>query len=366
MQPGAVTREDVIEAFTSTLWMPNTGIVDITLGTVAANRMEGLPVWTLLVGPPSSGKTVMLDAVRSLPETFEVDTFTEAGLLSGASDRTPGVLIEMGSYGILVFPDLTVLIEKGANLGALRRVYDGALTRRLGSRGGAIEWEGKAGFLGAITEGIYTAQLGVMGERFIYYRLPVASENDRLLVGFEARRNHGYEGERSKERSRLVADFFAGLDLPQKPPPLSPEEDERLVILADLGARCRSPVVRDRFKGDTIELVPEPEGPARLAGALSQLAAGMRAFGTPDDVLWRLVREVALGGVHPIRRNVIDYLAIDDVRHVASTVAARCGLRETTLRRHLDDLEALRVLDVVGMKPLRWRLTEAIANIWTL
>ena len=30
-----VTREDVLEAFTSTLWLPDTGIIDITLGTVA-------------------------------------------------------------------------------------------------------------------------------------------------------------------------------------------------------------------------------------------------------------------------------------------------------------------------------------------
>ena len=88
---GAITREDVLEAFTSTLWLPDTGIVDITLGTVAGNRMAGTPIWTLLVGAPSSGKTVMLDAIRGLPETYEVDTFTEAGLLSGASDGTPGV-----------------------------------------------------------------------------------------------------------------------------------------------------------------------------------------------------------------------------------------------------------------------------------
>ena len=80
-----------------------------------------------------------------------------------------------------------------------------------------------------------------------------------------------------------------------RPPPFSADEVDRLVTLADLGARCRSPEVRDRYKGDSVELVPEPESRGRLAGDLSQVADGMRAVGTPDDEMWRSVRELAVG-----------------------------------------------------------------------
>jgi hypothetical protein len=90
----------------------------------------------------------------------------------------------------------------------------------------------------------------------------------------------------------------------------------------------------------------------------------------PHTELWRLVREVALGGIHPIRRSVIEYLASEDCPHVASTIAARCHLRETTVRRHLDDLAALRVLDVVGTNPRVWQLSALtrfrwLGEIWT-
>lgn len=98
-----------------------------------------------------------------------------------------------------------------------------------------------------------------------------------------------------------------GLDLPDKAPPRSDEENDLLVGLPDLGARCRSPVVRDSYKGDDVLLVPEPEHPARLLGSLSQLAAGMRVTGAPDAELWPLVRELAIGGVHPMRRRIIDF-----------------------------------------------------------
>ena len=311
----------------------------------------------------------MLDAIRSLPETYEVDTFTEAGLLSGASDGTPGVLAMMGAYGMLVFPDLTVLIskhsgDKSGPMGVLRRVYDGHLVRRLGNGQKPLEWEGKAGSLGAVTEGIYLAELGVMSERFLYYRLPHSDGVDRNNIGHEVLKNLGSEPEQRKYRSRIVADFFDGLVLPEKALPFTEAERSRLVTLADLGARCRSPVVRDRYKGDNVELVPEAESPGRLAGALSQLAAGMRAVGTSDQALWRLARETAIGGIHPHRRSIIDYLVSKDGPHTASTIAGRVRLKETTARRYLEDLVALGILDLVRTRPDEWAASKWLHQGW--
>lgn len=122
--------------------------------------------------------------------------------------------------------------------------------------------------------------------------------------------------------------------------------------------------MRDRYKGDSVELVPEAESPGRLAGALSQLAAGMRSVGTPDEELWRLTREAAIGGIHPIRRSVIDYLAGQDCAHAAETIAARCRVKESTLRRYLEDLEALKVLDRLGTRPACWQLSASVAEKW--
>ena len=62
--------------------------------------------------------------------------------------------------------------DRSGATGVLRRVYDGHFVRALGNARKPIEWEGKAGCLGAVTEGIYLAELGVMRERFLYYRLP--------------------------------------------------------------------------------------------------------------------------------------------------------------------------------------------------
>jgi hypothetical protein len=101
-------------------------------------------------------------------------------------------------------------------------------------------------------------------------------KNDESRIGHEVLKNLGNELEHRDYRSRIVADFFAGLTLPEKPPPFSEQERSRLVTMADLGARCRSPVVRDHCKRDNVELVPEAESP-RSAGWGAQPAGGRDA-----------------------------------------------------------------------------------------
>jgi hypothetical protein len=111
-------------------------------------------------------------------------------------------------------------------------------------------------------------------------------------------------------------------------------------------------------------MVPEPENPGRLAAAISQLAAGMRAVGTPDPELWRLTQEAAMGGIHPIRRSVIEYLATQDSAHATEVIAARCRVKESTLRRYLEDLESLEVIDRLGSRPACWQLSDRVRCGW--
>jgi hypothetical protein len=48
------------------------------------------------------------------------------------------------------------------------------------------------------------------------------------------------------------------------------------------------PVVRDRFKGDVIQRVPDPEGIGRILGQLGQLLVAMRVIGVTGNEVWSL------------------------------------------------------------------------------
>jgi hypothetical protein len=359
------TLTDVENEFDRHLWM-NHDLLHVTLAAVVANRLPGDPVWVLIVGPSSSGKSEMANALDRLPEYFPVSTFTEAGLVSGSSDGTPGLLLEIGEQGLMVFKDLTTILSKHSSdrdgvLGCLREVYDGSYTRRLGNRGGSVAWEGKVGMIAAVTESIDDYDLGQLGERFVRYRLPAPSKADTAMVGHLVWENLGHQTEIRAKRSAAVAAFLASVSIPDPLPQPSEEEKEHLSQLAQFGATCRSPVVRDRFKGDVIERVPGAEGLGRLLGQLGQLLVAMRVIGIPEGRIWPLLSKICLDGMHPLRRRVLEQAVLNEGQMTTSTFAARLELPRTSVRRHLEDLTARGVLDRAHFTdPEAW-----VASQWT-
>ncbi len=364
----------VVQLFQRTMWLPDPAVVYAVMGAVAANRLPGDPLWLLLVGPPSSGKTEVLGALSELPEVHALSTFTEAGLLSGSpgsGNGTGGLLRELGERGLLVASDFgTLLSEHGSTrnrmFACLREVYDGKLVRRLGTEGGrTFAWTGHAGLVGAVTEAIDAPaiDLGLLGERFSYHRMPAVSPEDDFMACLVADENAGRQRTVRAERAREVRRFFNSLALPDRLPELGETEKDRLITLATLGARCRSSVVRDGYSRE-IDLVPGHERSPRLYGQLRQLHAGLAVIGAPPADLWRLIAKVSLDGIHPGRRAVIECLVAFPGEHTTATIAGLCRLTKTPTRRHLEDLTAHGVIDLAGESPERWCASDWLRECW--
>ncbi len=163
------------------------------LGTVAANRLDGDPVWILLVGPPGGGKSELLTpspgsrTFTPPPRSPRRRSSPAHRSASTASDAKGGLLRTIGDFGIIALQGLRLrpLDEPGrprAVLAALREVYDGAWTRHVGTDGGrTLHWAGKVGLVGGCTPTIdrHHAVMGAMGERFALFRLPRVDEDEQ-------------------------------------------------------------------------------------------------------------------------------------------------------------------------------------------
>jgi hypothetical protein len=231
------------------LYLPDLAPLLAILGTVAANLMPGDPLWLLIVGPPGGGKTELLQPIAALPSAIVTSTLTEASLLSGtptrerAQDATGGLLREVGKSGILVCKDFGSVLNmhretRATVLAALREIYDGNWTRRLGTDGGrTLSWYGKLGFIGACTSSIdnHHAVMTAMGERFIMYRLPIVNENE---LAYRALSHHGQEPYMRNQLATAVREFFSGLHLPEGGE-LPSDQKPRLIALASL-VSCHS------------------------------------------------------------------------------------------------------------------------------
>ena len=210
------------------LHMPDAEPFLVVLGAAAANIMPGAPVWLMVVGPPSGGKTVLLMPLDSMDHVFAVATLTEAALLSGTAatevtaDATGGLLKEMGAGGIILIKDFTSILSmqrdtRQAILAAFRELHDGKWTRRLGVDGGkTLSWEGKLGIIAACTEVIdmHHGVMAAMGERFVMYRLRPDEAHDEARTR-QAIDRAGTEIATQDELSDAVARFVASLVLPE-------------------------------------------------------------------------------------------------------------------------------------------------------
>jgi hypothetical protein len=253
------------------------------------------------------------------------------------------MLLQIGTFGILAFKDLTTVLTmhheaRSQIIGQLREVADGRTEKSFGN-GLRLEWEGKLGLIAGVTPIIdeQHAFLSVMGERFLLYRLP---EMTRRAIARRALSHRGRE-EALRDRIRPMVSEFLGkyrnverLELPE-------HFTEPLITLVDIVTRARSGVARDRQTRDILYL-PEPEAPTRLAKQIAQLMAALLAIGVDEDEAWRLAEKVGWDSVPAVRSAVIRLLSRQEGYELTrADLQEKTGLPETTVRRVEEDLVVL-------------------------
>lgn len=346
------------------------GAFRVAVACAAVERMEGDPLWLLLVAGSGFAKTETVGPAVGAGAIVVSDISGPAALLSGTPEKewgaeaTGGLLRKLGRRGVLVIKDFTTILSMSRDkraevLGAFREIYDGKWSRELGSDGGvSLEWAGRVVVIGGVTtawDASY-AVIASMGDRFVLYRPESDGDALRRLVGMQALANVGSEPQMKAE---LAAAFGAVVESADIENPLQPTDTEvdRLLTVANLVTKARTGVERE-YNGD-VEFAHDAEAPTRFAKQLLQVLRGGVAIGMDRTAAMNLAIRCGRDSMPPIRLRIIDHLArwqlTDDgmVEEYQRTADIRRGVDRPwkTVDRALQTLHLLEVVDVVEFGP---------------
>jgi len=356
--------EKLAARFREFLHMPDPSALYVLMGAVAANMIEGVPVWIMLVGPPSCGKTELLNSLLEIPHMVEAaDMASEAAFLSGTSKKdvistaTGGLLRQIGDRGGLILNDFTSVLSKprekvSSIMAVFREAYGGRWTRHIGSDGGrTIQWVGKLALFGGVT-GVIDQHHQVsaeLGERWAYFRFDHHDTYHEVAMALSNDRGTWREDLRQE-----VVSFFANLDLgytgtPKPRREFSVTEKLRLYRIALVAVSCRSAVARDSFTKEVIA-TKEVELATRLATVLAQLLVGMDAIGVPEPVRWKLLTKVAMDSMPLVRRRIIDAVAQAKTPLTVEELQPVAEVSMGLIKRTVEDLTIHGIVQVNGGK----------------
>jgi hypothetical protein len=346
----------------------------VLLSAYIGNQIEGFPIWLLIIGASSGGKTELLNLLYGQSGVMFISSLTAQTFASGYKGKKSASLLEqLPKYrvAVLVLKDFGSILElqkdKRAEIVAqLREIADGEYAKRFGT-GDTVEWSGKLALMCASTTAyeMYSSVIQVLGERFLIFKL-LPSATDQKLIARKAL--EADQKELQKELARdIVKKIFSIVDYGQKVQ-IPSEINEALISLSVFVATLRSAVIRNSYTHEIL-YVPEPEAPARIVQQFVQLLRGLALLRGDTAVTagdYEIVLEIGLDCIPSQRMGAIEYLS--EHGSVNSTELGEIlGVNEQVALRTLQDLRALGVLEVSQTKKY-WLLgsqyQELLQNIF--
>lgn len=295
--------------FQDYLYMPDPTPLHMLWATVAANLARPdtstEPLWLMLVGPPSCGKSTLLQSLSLLPNVHYSGTLTASGLLTirtkdAQEEATGGLLMsQIKNFGFLVMPHFhNTLAEKCKRiemLEALSYIASNKWPRATGLNGGMDAlWEGKCCILAAANASIdaHRDAISLACENFVYVRMGVNRKVEDLTGPWMRqylRRQAGEHAHVQEKQERLAQASSLALqsilENAVERPELTEEENWRTHSMAVFCSKARSGVTREQN-----EVTSETTGweePHRLRTQFAQLFSSLLRIGVAPAYAWQ-------------------------------------------------------------------------------
>lgn len=352
----------------------------ICLATAFSVRIPGDPIWLLLVAVPGSGKTMLLESFLGSDEyCYAVSKMTSQTLISGwkDADGKEASLLPTLNGRTLVIKDYTTIkmLPQGTQeelYGLLRDIYDGHTHVIFGNRQDKEFRDIHFSIIAGVTDIIHGDNRATLGERFLKVEL-LDDDHDHEAHIRAAMRGSSGKDNRVEHLRKSILGFldrsFSKDDLPEIPLWV----EDRIVALSQIIGLLRANVDRDK---QGLKYRPRAELGTRVAVQLKRLAeclAFVYGLSQVNERCMRLVEKVALDSVVEFNLEIVQKLANCKHPLTAKTLHEELRLSLPTIRKSLDNLRELHVVDFYrdanntghgGKKTGLWELDERVQDLW--
>lgn len=356
------------------------------LAVSASTRLKGQPLWIYIVGPPSSGKSTICEAMScSRKYVIPMSSLTANALDSGwqAEGGKNVSLIPMLNGKVFMVKDLTAILTLPAVVqerifGTLRDANDGVYRSKSGGQEGVgREMWSRFGFVGGVTYDIRMNTRTTVGEKFLQVEIvdqthKVGIEIDRNMMAINREESELFDEGEDEQLDFLrsctlgfMEHMHTRLDHGIEKPAFPDKYKGHIAHMAEFCSMMRSQVKRD-FK-DKMLVRPTREQGSRLSRQLFKQAVSMAlVFDTGvDDRVMKYVRRTAMNTSAGFPMDVIRSL-IDNGQQTATKLADKCHLNSNNIRSVLGDMKDLGLVKShqKGHQSRVYSVSEDVVKLW--
>ena len=341
----------------------------VVLATVLSTQIPGTPIWTHLVGPPGSGKTLLLLSIKEGDCCYYESTLTPATLISGWKAKTDASLIPRLQGKTLIIKDFTEIvsmpsIQKAQIYSTLRGAFDGEAKRDFGNGVVRTYYDTHFSIVTGVTSVIFVEKDSDQGSRFLMLHIQKGTVNDNEEEVMAAMAAVGNEDDTKMKAIQRSMRGFIERQIPKALPVVSAEIEKRLFHLANYLATLRAVVARHPLQG-TVLFEPQNESATRAAKQLKKLLISLAlvreaAYVNEED--YSIVARVAADSCIGFNRQIIESLAAQREPLTLVEIGELSRIPPVTLRVLLEDLTYLTAIERLGQMGVGMKYTYRLGS----
>ena len=341
--------EEVYNVYKKYFYIEDMKRIDIVLAIALSMKLEGIPIWLILVGPSGDMKSVQLN---SFPEEsiFVLHNLTSKTLVNGYRDKLkfPDLAPELDGK-LVIIPDMAQIlklppIEKGELWGQLRDLYDGFAGKVSGMGSRARYNNLKVTLLAGSTPSI-DGQILVhqdLGTRELIYRTSGNIKKKEVMKKcFENEEMELKINEELKEKTqKFLKETFIIRDF------IHPNTLEKIMEIATYITYMRATAEIDSFSNQLRNEV-YPEEPTRIAKQLKRLYVCLMNLSNdyPEERAFEILWHIAKSSAFPLRIKIFEYLLKFNDEISTSGISDMLHIGKSTVQREVGVLWNMNLID---------------------